>query len=298
MIDRVYIVCNKNDFYFARVCIASVRHWNKTIPVTLIKDLGKGNFETGLLESTFNISIAPAALKNMGYYVKLWPFIENEQEEKIMIQDADTVWMCDMIAQLAHYEADLMVDGYDPANLEDEMKRWFFDPKKLEKEFPEYQYPGFLFNVGQMVCNSNVFPKKEILKFVFWKEDPEPKIPDLFFYEQGILNFIAAEKLKSGELSVAHPGIHRWGWDPIINKISVDEKEGRKNHPFLVHWYGHKHGLFSILPGAAILKKHETDYFRKTGEGLFSMHMQRLGRTLKKPARFIYHYVKKFNGKA
>jgi hypothetical protein len=54
-IDKIYITCYYKHLYFLRICIASVRYWNPTIPIYLIKDNSKKTFCTAEIEKNFNV---------------------------------------------------------------------------------------------------------------------------------------------------------------------------------------------------------------------------------------------------
>lgn len=290
MIDRVYIVCNRSDAYLAKVCMASIRHWNESIPISIIKDNTKGDFNLGNV-NLLNIDIADTSLYAMGYYSKLYPFIENNNNERIMLLDADTAWMCDMSALLMNKNEDLLIDGYVPENTDAEMKRWYFDPEKLKAFDPEYVYPGFLFNVGQLVCDTNVFGPEDLLSLIQWKNDPVPTQKDLFFYEQGMLNYIAAKKIGAKTITYKITKMHRWGWNNEILELKKEDFNTPK--PYLIHWYGKKWGLLSILPGADILKAYEKEFYQRMRHGLMKMYWDRFVRILKSPVRYSWHFTKK-----
>ncbi|MEO6538191.1 MAG: hypothetical protein ABIT07_07085 [Ferruginibacter sp.] len=296
-IDTIYIVCNRKDLYFAKICVASIRYWNKTIPISIIKDFSKGEFNTGLLEKFYDVKIANTTLRKMGYYAKLWPFIENEMEERILILDADIIWMEDLAVKLETYNESLIIDGYLPADLEAEKSRWYFKEPSFARNFQEYKFPGFLFNVGQFICNTSVFEKKDILDLIEWQEEPKPKIKDTFFYEQGMLNYLAAKKIAAGEITFRKVPFHKWGWSPEVSEIPVSDIYNRKGRPYLIHWYGHKYSLLSILPGSNILKNYEQMYYRTTEQNKMSLYKARLFRTIGNLPRFFYHYYKILNQK-
>jgi hypothetical protein len=51
----IVVCCNKKDFFFARICIASIRYYYPDINIELIKDPGNGKFNSGELEKYFNV---------------------------------------------------------------------------------------------------------------------------------------------------------------------------------------------------------------------------------------------------
>jgi hypothetical protein len=290
-IDRIYVVCNRKDFYFTRICIASIRYWNHSIPVSLLKDISNGGFNTSALERTMNVSVFETKVNHTGYYTKLCPFMESDQNERILILDSDIIWMCDMINLLEPFDEDIIVDGYDPADLSGEMKRWYFKEPSFSKTFGHYRYPGFLFNVGQILCNTSVFTKAELACLLNWKEKPEP-VKDVFFHEQGMLNYLLAEKIRKQQVSYRLLPFHRWGWNEDIRSITVSALTSKTPFPFLIHWYGNKNGLTGFLPGHNLLRFYESFYFSFLPAGKLRMAGERLRRTLLHVPSFFYESAK------
>lgn len=293
-IDCIYIACNKSDFYFAKICMASIRYWNKNIPVFIIKDVSKGNFNTKELERFLDVKIADTPFNKLGYYSKLFPFYNSAQNKRVLILDADTVWLCDMATLMEQYEEDFIIDGYSPENVKEEMSKWYFTEPGFTQHYPYYQYPGFLFNVGQMLCNTNVITAKDLDPFVLWKENPEPVIKNVFFYEQGILNYIIAQKILHNQVSCRQVNFHLWGWDKRVDEINIVDIQNKKGLPFLIHWYGNKKGLTSFLPGAKILSFYESYYFSMSKGKTLYQYACNLKRTIINFPAFVYESGKAF----
>jgi hypothetical protein len=291
-IDRIYLVCTKKDFYFARVALASIRYWNESIPISLIKDQTYGHFDTHELEKILKVTIAESSVKNMGYYAKLLPFIEGSSSQRIFIMDADCCWCGDICELLKTETADFIADGYDPENLSAEMERWYFMQPLFNQKFQNYRYPGFLFNVGHFVCNPSIFSLRDFTDLLVWKEYPEPAHPDCFFHEQGMLNFLIAEKLKKSSITYRNVHFHRWGWDAELKSISVSQLKQHQPYPFLIHWYGKKNGLLSTLPCSRILKLYEDYYYSLVSNGYLKKQISRMSRTASNFPAWIYESAK------
>jgi hypothetical protein len=291
-IDSIYVLCSKQDVYFANICIASIRYWNTTTPVYLIKDLSKGNFDTYHLEQTMQVKLVDTCIKNLGYFSKLYPFIE-KKEERALVLDADIIWMCDMISVLEPYHEDLVIDGYSPENMEEEKGRWYFFDPSFSKNYPDYVYPGFFFNAGQLLFNTQTFSKSEFLELVNWQEYPSTKVENAFLNDQGILNYLVAEKIKQQQLNYRNVNFHVWGWSKVIHSLTVNDILLKKPFSYLIHWYGKKNGLISFLPGSTLLKFYEKYYYSHLPKGNYKLMITRLKRTLLHFDKFIYELLKK-----
>lgn len=292
-IDKVYVSCCRNDFYLTRICIASIRYWNADIPIVLLKDFSRGNFTTKEMERVFNVGIAPLDIKNTGAYSKLYPFME-ETKGRVLVLDSDTVWLGNIIADLEKFDEDLIVDGYSPENTGAEIAKWYFRENLLKEHYGEFPYPGFLFNSGQMVVSNDKFSKDDFLPYVKWKENIEPVVENIFLCEdQGILNYVIARKIASQLISVRSHKLFLWGWDKEIQKITVSDLRSKKSLPFLIHWYGEKKGLVSILPNHPLLKFYEAWYYSKLALGSTRLQADRFSRTIKHFDNFVYEIVKR-----
>ncbi|HEU4634159.1 MAG TPA: hypothetical protein VFS22_09255, partial [Flavisolibacter sp.] len=146
-IDKVYVFCCKKDLYLTRICVASIRYWNESVPIEFVKDLSRGNFDTSELERRFHVSVAPLEYRNLRFYSKLYPFMK-PTGERVLLVDSDIVWTGDILESLEPFDEDMVVEGYAPQDAETEIQQWFFDLKKLKATYPDYEYPGYLFNCG------------------------------------------------------------------------------------------------------------------------------------------------------
>jgi hypothetical protein len=292
-IDKVYISCCKRDYYFTRICISSIRYWNKDIPIVLLKDFSQGHFSTDEAERTFNVSTAPFPLKNVGAYGKLYPYMA-DVAERVFIIDSDTVWTGNLIPGLEQFDEDIVVDGKAPNDHQKEMNQWYFNVLPFKKYFPDYVYPGLLFNSGQIVLSTSSFSQSDFDKVIEWKENPGPTVPGVFLCEdQGILNYVVAVKLAKKEISLRSHHFFLWGWSEEAGNIKVADMRSKKPEKFLIHWYGKKNGLISFLPNSNLLKFYERYYFSHLRNGTVKMYSVRLLRTLIHLKPFLYELFKK-----
>ena len=164
----------------------------------------------------------------------------------------------------------------------------------LRQEHPQYIFPGFLFYSGQLVVTGSKFNFSDFQNILIGKEMPKPRREDIFVGEdQGILNFIVAEKLRKGQISYRDIQYMIERWSAEINSINFDDVLNKKPHPFLVHWNGPKHGFLSFLPQSKLLFFFEGLYYSKLKNGNIKKHSSRLTRSVKNGNRFLYETAKK-----
>lgn len=292
-IDKVYVFCCKKDLYLTRICVASIRYWNESVPIEFVKDLSQGDFDTRELETVFGVSVAPIGYRNLSFYSKLYPFMLPTGERALLI-DSDIVWAGNLLESLESFREDIIVEGYTPREAKTEMQKWFFNLSKLKENYPDYEYPGYLFNCGQLVVNTSKFSEADFSDIIEWKENMAPLVPGIFVGEdQGILNYVISRKIRKNEISLRSHHFFLWGWSEEAREIRLSNIKLGKPYPFLIHWYGAKNGLVSFLPNAGILKFYEAFYYSKIKHGTVSMYSRRISRTIRHFRPFLFELSKK-----
>ena len=290
---KVYIGCCKADFYLLKSCIASIRYWNKVVPVCLLKDISGGDFDTTELEHIFNVSIVPTRYKKLRGYMKLQPYIEHP-DERIFLLDSDMVWLGDMMQCLHHLEEDIAVHAYAPPDWEAELKSWYFDAERLKQYYPEYNYPGFLFNGGSVCFNTKIFNNSDFEGIIEWKEGAIPKHDHIFFCEdQGIINYLVAEKYLDKKISLKKIEFQITAVSESAKKYEINKAKNLVPTYKIVHWIGPKNGLNSFYDSAHILRFYEEQYYHQLPKGKIRMYCNRVLRTFLNIDKFIYELLKK-----
>ncbi len=290
---KVYIGCCKTDFYLLRSCIASIRYWNKEVPVYLLKDFSKGDFDTCELEKIFNTAVVKTTYKKLGGYMKLQPYLEH-LDEQIFLQDADMVWLGDMMQVFKNISSDIAVQIYNPKDMDAELNRWYFNTEKLKKYYPDYKYPGFVFNCGSIFINNNLFSKSDFNDIIIWKEFATPKHDKVFLCEdQGIVNYVVSKKYNKKVLTIANINFQIRSESEEANLYSLEKIKIKDPKNVMVHWLGSKNGLNSFCAAKHLLRFYEKQYYKQIAGGELKMFIDRFSRTLRYFDRFIYELAKK-----
>lgn len=291
---KVYIGCCKTDLHLLRSCVASIRYWNKVVPIILLKDLSRGSFDTVEMEQVFNIQIAPLKYNKLGGYIKLQPYIEHP-DERIFLQDADMVWLGDMLPLLNKVTEDIGVHAYIPDDFNVEANKWYFKTDKLKTFYPNYKYPGFLFNGGSILLSPAKFLEEDFTDIIVWKPMAVPIHPGIFLCEdQGIINYLTAVKLQKGSISVARINLQISSDNAIAKLHKLVDVENKISLPIIVHWIGNKNGLNRFYQCSHLLRFFEKQYFKDCKNGAVKLVAARLSRTVRHFDKFLYEAAKKF----
>ena len=233
-IDRVIVFCSPNDLWLTKICVASIRYWNQSIPVQLHKDESRRKFDTRALEKSMNITVCDSSKSSIGNPMSKFYYVTNGADtitgENIMIMDSDTAWFGDIIP-LFHVlpeDVELAVHGeLNPSR--SHFKKVYFDPNFFESTFPGLPLPPFVFNSGHFVVKIGAFDFDEAIPFL--NSSRKDTLPQIFPYDQGIFNFLHAQKRGLKKINSKSLEFAKWpGIDIDFGSLL--------NTPFLVHWAG------------------------------------------------------------
>jgi len=290
---KVYISCFKGNLFLLRSCVASIRYWNKTVSIVLLKDLSKGSFDTSELEKVFNVTLALTKYNQLGYFIKLQPFIEHP-DERIFLQDGDMVWLGDMMPLLNGIHEHVAIQAYEPVNTEAELNKWYFNTEKLKKYYPEYKYPGFVFNGGTILFDSHAFNQSDFEDIILWKEKTIPIHEDVFFCEdQSVLNYVFAKKYFNNSISIAKINLQISCATEEAKRYKLSRIKNFEPLNIIVHWLGKKNGLTSFYTASHLIRFFEKEYYSHCKNGPLKMLFNRFLRTIKNIDKFIYELAKK-----
>lgn len=181
-----------------------------------------------------NVTLCDSSKSSIGNPMSKFHYVTNGADtitgENILILDADTAWFGDINALFDAIPDDmqLVVQGeLNPSR--GWLKKTYFDPDFFEKTFPGVSLPPFVFNSGHFVVKIGAFDFDEATPYL--ETNNIDTIPPLFPYDQGIFNFIHAQKKGLGEIKSTSLEFAKWPGHTITF-------DGFDAHPFLVHWAG------------------------------------------------------------
>lgn len=139
---------------------------------------------------------------------------------------------------LEQFDEDFVVTHEVPPDLAF-VEKLYFDLEKLKQFDPEFNYPGFTFNTGNVVATTGILHRTDFEPLVRFGNPPQLTHPEIFRCgEQGVLNYALMKKQAQGHISLRR---HRFmelpdcspGKDIEIDKLTADSP-----YPFLLHWCG------------------------------------------------------------
>lgn len=252
-------MCHKGDIHYAETCIASIRTWNKAIPLYLHKDTKNGEFGTEHIEKHFRVNLCNNTQSSAGnilsslLYVLQGPDLKTG--ERILVLDSDLVWLGDVIPLLESVDCDLLVSGQHhwkstnipktdhpivrqfttiQSDMEGQLNSLYFDPR-FWKTSTDKPLPNFVFNTGHYVYKVGSLDLEDF-EGVITKQDGNWSCnPSIRLGDQGALNFVASLKTASESFHLESVPFMTWP------KKSIVELELQKEIPAIAHWAGLMH---------------------------------------------------------
>lgn len=270
-IDAVYVAVYRHDLRLARCCVASIRRWHPDVPIALLKDIGRGDFDTSGLERHFGVEVRPEHVGVFGWGMsKLIP-LTVPTGERVVVLDADTVVYGRVLDRLAAHDADVVATFWDPDG--EELRRHYLVPELLGELAPGVPVPARVFNTGAFVTRTGALSPDDLAEWVDPGPPPTTRRPDAFRAgDQGLVNFLVHRAALAGTLSTADDPFMVWGGqaEPLAARakraLAIRRSDGPRT-PVVFHWAGPKPARFRAMPNGFLLRHYERAYHRQVPGG-------------------------------
>ena len=260
-IDRVIIFSSPNDVSHTELCVASIRFWNKDIPLYLHKDESRKLFNTQKIQDNFDVKLCDSSNSSVGNPMSKFYYITQGADiidgESLLILDSDTAWFGNVanLFKSIPDEIQLVVQGeMNPSR--EWLKRKYFDPEFFQSTNPELDLPNFVFNSGHFLIKVGTLHFSESEGLL--NREKSDTIDPIFPYDQGLFNFIHAKRMAEGSIKSASLEFAKWSG----HKLKFDNIEGQ---PFIIHWAGQTHPLEERMDYWEQLKKYREFFIQTTG---------------------------------
>jgi hypothetical protein len=266
-IEGVVISCYALDVYLTRLSVASIRFWYPQIPIWLLKDRQYGDLNTREIERYWNVQVYPGRQKNLGWGFGKLEVMTELPARRLLLIDSDIVFAGRVIDRLDSFEEDLIVneENYDAAGVAEQ----FFPLDKLRQLDPNFEFPGYGFNTGQIVATTGCITKQDFDGLVDWQARTATH-PEIFTIgEQGLTNYMVLRKVQQGKLTIRREPFMVWPGGAVpAEHIQMQDFTPQGRHQQLIHWAGLRWGKTpEEMPRPDILLHFETMYYRRVPFG-------------------------------
>ncbi|MBN9483383.1 MAG: hypothetical protein BGO70_12950 [Bacteroidetes bacterium 43-93] len=243
---KVVVTVNIGDAWFCNICIASIRYYYPDVEILILKDELKGSFSTQELETYWNVKRMDYPPNRFGwgsakFFLLKDPALEGQF---FLLLDSDIVFtgrVLDKLLPMTGKYDFIISPEYDDNPYTDWATRTYFDVRKTEIEYPDYKYPGYFFNSGQLLMKAGKLSKEEMELFMDFDNYPYwTRLKDFPMPDQSMVNFLFAVSANKGRARVgAEYQYMIWSESPQYEgKISIDDIKDGNKYPQLMHWAG------------------------------------------------------------
>ena len=296
---KIVITVNKNDVWFCRICVASVRFYYPDVPILLLKDELNGRFSTVEMERYWQVQLMTFPITKFGWSAAKMHLYTDPRfaGEKFLVLDADIIMVGKVLDQpfLLNNDNDVIVN----ADEEDVYAPWFkqvyYDINAIQKHDPTFEYPGYVFNCGQLFCKGNFLLRGQLAPYFNFAGAPSWKDTTTFpMVDQSVFNYLLPTLQKKGKLSIGKAHYMLWSELEAVKQIPIAHVIAGNLYPFVIHYAGAlRTPLLNRMTRADLLFFFEKLYYSKIPLGKCLKHSRKLmplGNTI---IRRCYHALKK-----
>lgn len=266
-VDKIYVNTYKGDNHWCHICVASIRFWYPNIQITLIKDLNLGDFDTYLIEKTYNVNVFETNDTFGWGYGKLEPLFL-EKKESFLVLDSDTVIVGDILSLVQDITADFIVDNEMQTN--SRFNEIYYDKVLVKNITSSFEPLDFSFNSGQWFGTSGIISRSEFDSTIEWTCPRKNKYPEILKNgEQGHMNYHFHRLLQFNKIRVQRLNIMKYPLSADYSKVKINFlKNKNSSQKAIVHWAGIKKSL-AFMPNKSVLFFYLNELRKKTNFFVF-----------------------------
>lgn len=293
---KIVITVNKRDVWFCRICVASIRYYYPEISIFLLKDEQNGAFSTNDIEQYWNVDLIEFEVKKFGWSAAKMHLYTDPRfaGKKLFVLDADII----MVGKLL--DAPFLLEGNEDvivsADEEDVYATWFkdvyYDINDIKKLDDSFEYPGYVFNCGQLFCKGNFLTVQQLKPYFNFNGSPSWKDVKTFpMVDQSVLNYLLPTLETQGKLSIGKAKFMVWSEMEQVKQIQLKDVKLGEAYPFVIHYAGAlRTPLLHLMSRGDILHFFENFYYSKIPMGFARRLLHRVG-------PFIYYYFRNIYNK-
>jgi hypothetical protein len=263
----IVVFANAKDYFFTKICIASIRYFYPDIEISLVKDELNGKFSTRTLEKRFNVKKIRLSQRYFGWAAaKIHFLVERNENKKYLCLDSDIIFAGLVLNNFNNIEADVIVSpDFCEKPIPKEIEKNYFNLSEIENEYQNYEYPGYFFNAGQTLINPSKFSNLDFVELFNAKKYPYYLSTEVFpLVDQSILNYLFPKLNNEGRIKLIGIEFMKWSVNYFLNpnSNSIEILENKEN--FLIHYAGdHRVIHLDQMKGSVLLKFYQNCFFAR-----------------------------------
>lgn len=278
----IVVFCYKKDYFLARLCIASIRYYYPEAEIYLLKDYLAGDFDSRELELAFKVTELDLGIKKYGWSAAKVHFLLSNyfSEQRVLTLDCDIVLAGRFLENLylKTNGADFVVDPEFWENpYEGNVPRHYYNFADVEKFDPQFIFPGYVFNGGQMIVTPGKITTDQISPFFDTTTFPFYKRRDILpQVDQSLLNYLLPKLAQEGTVTLVAENFMVWSDGEEAKVIDLAKLKEGATYTFLIHWAGVlRVSHLAVMTRADILLFFEDYYYTKVPMGSLKKWVRR-----------------------
>jgi hypothetical protein len=271
---KIVILCHKHDFFLTEICVASIRYFYPEIEIFIIKDHFKGSFSSEEMERVMGVNVLDLGIKKFGWAAAKMHLLLSDlfPGEKLFVIDSDIVFLGRVIDKLLQgsqdYDFAVSADRFDDPYC-DWFRGTFYDLDFVNRVDPGFNFPGYLFNSGQIVITTGKLKYADVADYFDPYHFPYWKRRDVFpCVDQSLLNYLIPKKEQENEIHVLKTSIMLWSERGEADHIKLEKIINANGYESLIHWAGAlRTPVLHKMNHARILQFFQDYYYSKVRYG-------------------------------
>jgi len=241
---NILVCCNRNDYYLTKICVGSIRFYYPDNPIYILKDEANGAFDTTEIEKAWNVRKIEYPEKKFGWSGSKMFFYTDLRfkGQPFLVIDSDIVFVGKLLDEpwAADFREDVIVS---PEETIDPSTPWFtrtyFDVNTIRKTYPDYVFPGYTFNCGQLFCRPGFIQRQTVAEYFDFDQFPRWKRLDLLpLVDQSLFNVMFPRMEKQGALKIGKYAYMYWSEHTNTAEMDLEKIREGTHYPGLIHWAG------------------------------------------------------------
>lgn len=281
--DKLAIVVftNRKDFCLSKICISSIRHFYPDVNIFLVKDFLNGDFNTKNIQRAFGVEVLKMPRRYYGWGAAKVHFLFDQRfaGKKFLCLDADTIFTGKVLDSLQSRKEEFLVNAVAFAlPIASEEKDLYIDPEKVTRYYPDYQYPGYFFNTGQLVGTPGLLSKEllapsfDVDVYPFYTHRDAFKLVD-----QAVLNAVLPVYSSRENKNIGQCTFMQWSVSFFNKHPDIDINELVENkYPWIIHYAGDVRSCqIEKMRGFILLQSFRKKYYQQlSGIGIIKDKIQ------------------------
>lgn len=279
----IVVFCYKKDYFMVRPCVASIRYFYPDAEIYLLKDYLAGEFDSKEVEQAFHVKELTLGIRHYGWSAAKVHFILSDlfAGQRVLTLDCDIILAGRFLEDLYQKTAgaDFVVNPEFYSNpYEGNIPIHYYKFDDVQSFDPDFVFPGYVFNGGQMLLNTGRVPAEAIASLFNTQTFPFYTRRDIFpQVDQSLLNYLLPKLAHEGVVTLATEHFMVWSDGPEARAIDLEKLKAGDTYPFLIHWAGVlRVADLAQMSRADILLFFEDYYYSKVPNGNFKKQFRRL----------------------